>query len=291
MALKVILNAEEFEALSEGVKGEYVEAQVNGKPLYVLQLDGVENHPNVATLRTTYNKVNEEKKRLTQELTEAKATLANFPEDFDPDNYERMRQEEEARLNDPEGKDVQKRIDQAVQARLNQAEAKYLREKKQIEAKVTELEKGIKDKDSFIHRLLVRDGLRAAIVGAGVKKGLVDAAIAMHEPNVVVVEESGEYRARMKDEHGGEEVTAFISTWAQSDNAKDFIEPAKSDGEGGSRQRPGFNGHDNPFSKQGWSKTEQGKLLQKDPSRAEAMARQAGFKNLDIAKKAVTPVQ
>src|SRR5690606_36712730 len=124
-------------------------------------------------------------------------------EDFDAEEWARLRADDEARRNDPDNKDVRAQIETAVNAVRKQEEDKRERLKKDYDSKLAEKDAEIVKRDGEIRRRVATDGLRSALVSAGVKKGLVDGAIAMFDRDVEVVLEDGAYVARMKSDLGG----------------------------------------------------------------------------------------
>lgn len=288
MAVRAILNA--LDEADEHLRGEYKETTLNGKTVYVLDLINADEHPHVRAMRTTIQSLKDEKAAALTQLNELKAKYQDVPEDFDVDNYTRLLEEEEARKADPDNKDVEKRIADAVARANQQNQATRDRERNKDLQKIKDLEKVVSSKDDAIKRLLVTDGLRSIATQIGVKPGLIDAWIAQNERNVEVKEENGEYKAQMKADFGNADPEEYFSTtWSQSDAAKDFLVPPKSDDERNNSRGTGT-GEANPFSQKGWSKTAQGKLMQTNRVRAEALAKAAGFKSLDHAVKAPTPI-
>ena len=285
MAIKAILT--DLSEAPEALRGEYAQKELGGKTVYVLDVEGVDDHPAVANLKNAYERVKSDKQSLASELREAKAKASAIPEGFDADEWERLRSEEEARKADPSGKDVRAQIDAATAALKTQYETRITRLSKDAEAKLSEKEKELSALDAEIRGRLVGDGLRQTFVALGVKRGLVDAAIARFERDVEVVVEDGKRVARMKPELGGGEVPAYFQNWANGDDAKDFIDPARGGDESGSRSPSGAG--ENPFGKKAWSKTAQATVLRADRGKAERLAKAAGFRSLDAALAASAP--
>lgn len=287
MALKAIL--ETLDDVPEALHGEYKQQKIGDKTVYTLDVEGVDDHPAVANLKSAYERVKADKAKLTNDLKDATTKLGTFPDGFDPAEWDRLKAEDEARQADPDNKNERAKIDAATaaveqryrtqQERRDQAQAAALAEKDTI----------ISAQDTELRNILVRDGLKAALATAGVKKGLISAAVAQFEHDAEVLVEDGRRVARMKADLGGEMIDKYIANWAQSDAAKDFIEPLKGADEVGSgRARGSFD--NNPFGKNHWNKTEQGKLIRDDRSRAEQMAKAAGFKSLDQTYTASGPL-
>jgi len=280
MALKAIVDA--LADVPESLHGEYKEQKIGDKTVYVLDLEGVDSHPAVVNLKTAHERVKADKTKLAGDLAAANAKLKVLPEDFDPDEYERLRAEEAIRINDPTGGDVRKQVETATAAVKSQYEAKLAKQKKDFETEIAERDGKITALDSDLRKRLVTDGLTTALTEAGVTAPpFIKAARALLEPGVEVIEEDGIRVAKMKADLGGDDIAKYVANWVQSDEGKVFVAPAKG-GDAPGNQRPRTT-DTNPFSKAGWNKTEQGRLLRTDRRKAESFAQAAGFKTLDAA--------
>lgn len=285
MALKAILDS--LDDVPEALHGEYNETVIGGKTVYALDIEGVDSLPATANLKSAYERVKADKIKLTSDLKEATTKLGKLPEDFDAAEWERLKAEDEARQADPDNKDVRKQVETATAAVKQRYENQIAANKKAHEEAIAEKDGQIAGLEGDIRRALVEDGLTKALVKAGVKPTLMKAAQRMFETDVEVVEEDGKRVARMKTDLGGDEVERFISNWAQSDDAKDFIAPMKGGDETGSGSRRSTG--PNPFSAENWNITEQGRLMNADRGKAESMAKAAGFKDLAEANRATGP--
>src|SRR5690625_4547007 len=89
MALKAILP--EIDDLPEEIQSFYAETKIGDKTVYVLNVEDLDNHPKVRGVVTA----NQENKRKAQErlmrIEELEERLSALPEDFDPDEYERLK--------------------------------------------------------------------------------------------------------------------------------------------------------------------------------------------------------
>lgn len=281
--LKVILDS--LDGLDEKYHDLYEEK--DGK--FVLKLEGVDSHPAVVALKNGHTNSKRERDEAKRLLAEAKKKLEAVPEDFDADEWARLRAEDEARQNDPEGKDVRAQLDRQRDSLTRQHDAKTAALKK---THATELAEVVADRDGMeadLRRALVDDGLTKALVKAGVKPTLLKAAKRLFDSDVEVVVEDGVRVARMKSDIGGGAVEEFIANWSSSDDAKDFIAPPTGDDERGSKQSRGLIG-DNPFGKNSWNKTAQAQLIKSNRAKAEQMAKAAGFKSLDQTYAARGPI-
>lgn len=81
MALKTVLDT--LDGVDDAIKPYYTE--VDG--VFVLQVDGVDNHPEVANLRNAYAAEKQKRQQLGQELATARERLKSVPDDFDPEKW------------------------------------------------------------------------------------------------------------------------------------------------------------------------------------------------------------
>ncbi|WP_182086949.1 hypothetical protein [Aureimonas sp. ME7] len=132
-------------------------------------------------------------------------------------------------------------------------------------------------KDTFISKLLVDDGLTKALIEAGVGKEYLKAAKAMLKDSVKILHEDGTYRAVVETDMGEDDVGKFVQNWSQSDEGKVFIsKPTGGDAKGGDGQRFG----DNPFDTKGGTVkpnlTKAQELIASNPEKARQMAKAVG---------------
>lgn len=283
MPLKTVV--ESLDGIEDAYRDLY--AEKGGK--FILQIDGIDDHPSVVALKNGHTNSKRERDEAKRELAELKRKIEALPEDFDADEWARLRADEQARLADPDNKNVRQQIETATAAVKQQYENKIAALKRASDEAMAEVKADRDALERDLHSTVAIDGLRSALVKAGVKPTLMRAATSMFEHDVEVVVEDGKRVARMKTDLGGDDVEKFISNWAQGDEAKDFIAPPKGDDERGS-SRMLRNGEANPFAKSAWNKTEQARL-KSDPARAERMAKAAGFKDLNTGLTALRPLE
>ena len=243
------------------------------KPLdgkFVLDVDGIDSHPQVAKLKSAFERVKADKTKLSADLAEAVAKTAELPEDFDAEEWVRLK----AAAGDPkdpakqdEHLQSQKRV---FEQRISNLEAKHAKDLATAQAEIQE-------RDGALNGLLVEEGLTKALAEAGVAKEYLKAARALLRPSVKVVrDENGSRRAIVETDLGEEEVARYVASWTQSDEGRVFIpKPTGSDANGtGGR---GFT--DNPWDSSGGKKpnlTKQQELIATAPERARQMAKAAG---------------
>lgn len=83
--LKTVL--ESLDGLDEAVQPLYT--QVDDK--YVLNVEGIDHHPDVANLKSAYERVKDDKRRAAEERDAFKSRLEGLPEDFDPKEWEKLK--------------------------------------------------------------------------------------------------------------------------------------------------------------------------------------------------------
>lgn len=265
---------ESLEEIPQALHDIYTEKE--GK--FLLDLEGVEEHPSTSALRNALEAQKAARKKLADEVKTLKDRLAKIPDDFDPEEVARLKAQLEEYEADPtKQKPTDKQREEAVAAR------------KMLEQKITSLEKAhateidgfkkqIVTKDQFISQLLIDDGLTKALVEAGISKEFLKAAKALLREDVKVVEEDGEYRAIVETDTGPLEINRYVNDWVASDEGKPFVPQAKGGDAGGGRgtaQRQQILDK-NPWTKEHWNITEQGKLFKTDRVRAEKLAKAAG---------------
>lgn len=268
MALSAVLD--DLDSIEEGLKSLYVEK--DGK--FYLDLDDtIRSHSLIVPLANSMANTKRERDQARKDLAAANKRLEGLPDDFDPDEYARLKADEETRRADPDNKDVRRQIDTAVATARSQEQAKAKKISDDLDAE----KKAHEETKASLRRRLVDDDLNKALVEAGVTKpSFLKAAKAMLAPQVEVVEEDGELVSRMISDLGGDLVARYVSaTWVQSDDGKAFVEPAKG-GDAGGNNRTTRGNEQNPWSKDHWNLTAQGQILKTDRAKAERLAKAAG---------------
>lgn len=267
MALKTVL--ESLDGIDAALQAHYVEKD----GMFYLDLEEFGKHPGAVTLKTTLNKVNKERDDLKSKVTTLEARVADLPDDFDINNYVKR-------------EDAGKPDEQLATLRDQHARA-LAAQKATHQKEVDELKASLAERDAKIDGDTRRTALSAALDEAGIDP--------IHRP--ILLDHLGS-KVKVRREDGGEPV-AYVETdlgeVTPAEFVKDFAskagkvyvaKPSGLDTKGSDNRRM----EDNPFAKQAWSKTEQGRLIRSDRAKAERLAKSAGFKTLDDALKAMTPV-
>lgn len=274
MSLKAVL--ENLDDVPEALHGEYEEK--DGK--FYLKIDGVDDHPSVLALKNALERQKTDRRKLADELKLLKDKYKDFPEDMTVDEFNRLKTAlEEAEADPNKKKQLQ---DEAVAARKMLEQKIAAMEKKHGE-EVAKLMKNISGKDAFIAQLLIEDGLTKALIDAGVSKEFLKASKALLAKDVKVVEEDGEYHAIVTTDTGDLDIPEYVQDWVSSDEGKVFVAPAKGGdaggggGGGGGKPPPrSVPGEKNPWAKESWNLTQQGKMLKEDRVKADKLAKAAG---------------
>lgn len=284
MGLKTIL--ESLDGVPESQQTLYLEK--DGK--FILDIDGVDDHPAVVALRNGHNNSKRERDEAKEKLREAEAKIAAMPENFDPDEWARLKAEDDARQRDPDNKDGRRDLEAAREAIKSQYEVRLANERKRLEADIARLKEQNAKHETWRRQTLVDQALTAALTDVGVMKpALLKAAKALLRTGVEVVEDGDEFVPRMTSDLGGDDVAKYIQNWAQGDDGKAFVEQPRGGDAKGSGFSRGGDGSNNPFAKAAWSKTEQGRLYKADGAKADRLAKAAGFPDLQAALRAALP--
>jgi len=180
-------------------------------------------------------------------------------------------------------------VREAVEAHRKAAE-----ERKKNEGKFEELQKDLqsrhaqeieqiknqlREKESFIHRLVVGDGLTQALLKHGVAPEFVEAAKALLERKVPISIDSDTYTAIVKTDMGDAPLEKFVENWVQTNDGRPFV-AAKGNAGGAERatssdKRSGQ--ANNPWKTETFNLTKQGEISRKNPELARILRKEAGL--------------
>jgi hypothetical protein len=268
--LKAVLPA--IDELPEALHEMYEER--DGK--FYLTLEGIEEHPSTSALRNALEAQKTARRKAAEENRALKDRLAKIPEDFNVEEYHTLKAKIEEYEADPakRGTGDDKERQEAVAAR-KMLEQKIASIERSHKTEMEKLQGQIKKKSDFIHQLLIDEGLTKSLVDVGIDKNFLKAAKSLLRENVRVVEEDDNYRAVVESDTGDLDIPRFVQDWAASDEGKAFVPPAKgTDAGSGGNKRPPVN-EVNPWKKETWNLTAQGKILRESRVKAEQMAKAA----------------
>ena len=279
MALKAVV--ENIEDVEEAHRSEYVEKEIGGKKVHVLDIVDIRTHPETQALKNALDRVRQEKTTVEGELSALKLKTEGLPEDFDPAEFQRMKHEEEERQKNPNNADAQ------LQSQKQMYEQRLTNAEKKRQDDLAKKDEEIRKLNGIIERRVVDDELTKALVEQGVQGPLLRAATAMHRGNIKTKKDpdTGEVEAFFETDLGPEPVGKFLENWSKSDEGKAFVPKPAGGGAGGSQgDKRGTT--DNPW-KTG-NLTAQGLAIRADPRKAEQLIRSAGLKpeelNRELAK-------
>lgn len=269
MKLKAILDS--LEGLDDAIAALYIEFDAGeGVTKFKLNVEGLDNHPEVGTLRRALNRQKEDNRVLRTDKAALDARLDGLPDDFDGEKYEELRAAVEAKPGSKPEEEIRR---EAADAAKKAAQAIAQREKEPIEA----------DRDRYRARLetlerdrVLNDALDAVKVDDPINR---KAARALLRDQIRVVEQDGEFVALAKhDDIGDIPVAEHVNTWAQTDEGKRFVSPRESEGGGseGGSGRGDADDSSNPWKAgKGFNVTRQAQLTRTNPTLAEKLKREA----------------
>lgn len=240
MALKTLLDT--LDGVDDAVKPFYTET--DGK--FILQIDGVDSHPDVANLKSAYERTKADRDTARTERDAAKALAKDFPDDFDAEKWAKLK----------DGKP-----DEAALIKLRETlEADRDEWKGKFETANKTALKNATDRD-------LTDALNAAGV---TNPTFAKAARGMLADGVKIGEDGKPF---VETDMGPLPLSEHVKRWAGGEG-KDFVTPASG---GGSKGGEGKGGSDsNPWAKDTRNLTQQAALMKSDPAEAERLKAAAG---------------
>ena len=203
--LKTVLDT--LEGVDDAVKGFY--AETDGK--FILQVEGVDSHPDVAALKNAYTATKADRDAARQERDAAKALAKDFPDDFDAEKWAKLKdgKPDEAAL---------VKLRQTLEAERDDWKGKF------------EAERGIS-----LRNALDRD-LTDALNGAGVTTpAFAKAARTMLADGVKIGEDGKPF---VETDMGPMALTDHVKRWAAGEG-KPFVTPASGGGAPGGKNGNG----------------------------------------------------
>lgn len=230
MALKAFVDS--LDGIDESLHEHYTEKDGG----FYLALDDFGKHPGAVTLKTTLNKVNKDKETLAAKVTELEGKVEGLPEDFDPDEWTRLKAGEGGKP------------DEAIQA-LKDQHARAVETLKAKHAKdLADKDSLLGERDNYIDRTLIDGGLKDALLDVGVNPDLLDGALASLRGNVKVQKaDDGNRSAIVETDLGDVPVTDFVKEWAGSKGKAYLGKAPPMDANGNNGHRGGFKGSPGNF--------------------------------------------
>lgn len=226
---------------------------------FVLDVDGIETHPSVTALKNAHDRSKADNRTLKDRLSTAEARLDGLPEEFNAEEYERLK----------EAAGDGSKIDERLERQRSDLERRHSEAIKRKDDRLAVLESALK-------RKTIDDGLTQALVDAGVERKHLALTKAYLAPRVNIVEDEGEFTAEVDtDINPHMPLAEFVKTWASSEEGKQYVAPATGGGASGSGQK--ITG-ENPWDQKTRNLTKQQDIIAANPTRARQLAEAAGVK-------------
>lgn len=260
MPLKATYDTQD--AIPEAIRDLYAEKEEKGKTFFALDIDGIEHHPGAKALKNALDRVKEEKRGVTEKLTAAEARLDGLPDDFNADEYQRLK----------DGAKDGESIDARLTAQRAQLETKFSVDIKKKDDRLSVVEGALKKK-------IIDDGLTQALIDAGIDTAHLKTVKGYLSPRVKVSEEDGVFSATVDTDINPHLPLAEFAKSYAADEGKIYVAPARGAGAPGSDLRKG---EVNPWAKETSNLTQQGQVMSADPNKARRMMKAAGKSDAEI---------
>jgi hypothetical protein len=282
LKLKAIVN--DINEVEEAHRGLYIEEEKDENGVkkktgrWRLQVEGAETEEDIASLRSALAKERQKGERLD--------ALEKKFKDINPEEYRRLQEEAERQ------RAREEQIQRDTQAAIEAA-------KRDHEQAMTQVQSQLRDVTVRYHELFVETQLYPHIAEA---KGSHDLLLPHLKKRVRVREDARtkELKLELLNADGGKLLGAEGADGTFKDLVEEFRKSERfgrafdgynqsGSGAGGDQGGGRGNGQDvkNPWSKEHWNMTEQGKILTAEPERAKALALQAGHKAPTGARRPV----
>lgn len=220
MGIKALIDT--LDDAPEALHDQYKEQKVGDKTVFVLDVEGIDDHPKVRGVITA-NKENVRKRdEYKTKVSELEGKLASIPEDFDAEKW--------VELNANVNKDDPGKRDADLQSMKQVYEGKLANLQKKYETDIAAKDTDLAERDGYIDRSLIDAGLKDSLLDVGVNPELIDGAMASLRGSVKVQRaDDGNRKAIVETDLGEIGVTEFVKDWAQT-KGKAYL--AKLDGPG-----------------------------------------------------------
>lgn len=172
---------------------------------FVLDIEGIDDHPKVRGVITANRENVRKRDEYKRQAEELKARVDGLPEDFDPDEWTRLKAGDGGKP------------DEAMQALKDQHARAIEALKSKHAGELGERDKQIGERDGYIDRTLIDGGLKDALLDIGVNPDLLDGALASLRGSVKVQRsDTGDRKAIVETDLGEVAVSDFVREWSQS---------------------------------------------------------------------------
>ena len=300
MALKAVVKT--LEGLSEEVAAEYVEKD----GVYVLDLDGVDNHPAVAGLSNALKTERTERKEFEKKFKSLEGKISGLDLDrlkeIDPDDYasklellkkyekEAEKQKTQKLKDEKNWEKLESQLKEQHQNEVNSLQEQFDSEKQSLTDQIAQITKAGETQKGEMQTSLIKHikngDLKAEIAKA---KGNITILMPHMSPLVDVrANDKGKYSSVVLDDKGNPRTNNLGQPMSIKELVTEFREKPEFSGAGifekakkpgGSGSQGGTGDEDvtkNPFKKGAdWNLTEQAKLFKKDPQLAQQLKDEA----------------
>lgn len=268
------LSVKDIKDVPEALR-EFYEEQDDGS--WLLKLDSVDEHPKVKGLKDSHDKNNKVRAKQTARIEELEKKVADLPEGFSRDEWDRLKEFETTHVDDPKLK-LEK--DELLASRDRLHEQKVQRMEKKFEDDKTALNGKVIKLTEYIRKVLAENVLTKSLLDNGFSKVHLPVLKSHFKSNIIVKEDEDDFAVKIKAGDGEEvDVEKYIIDCAGSEEYKHYLEQARGGGAGGGNNGGGPGGGDtgdNPWKKDQWNLTKQGQIMKNDRPRAERLAKAAG---------------
>jgi len=248
MAIKAVV--ETLDDVPEALKEHYKETE-NG---YELDLgESIREHSGAQSLKNALDTERDKRKKAIEDRDKYKEAADKLPEDFDPEEYERLK------ANGEGGEEVQKKVEEARE-----------RERKKWEKKLNE---ATEERDQYKENYTSTkkdNGLKDALSQVNVVSDLKEYA-EEYWSNRTQIDEDGNLVTS-----DGTPLQDAVKEWAESDKGKHFIAAPGNGGGGAPGGKNAGGSPDNPWKKDSFNLTHQMEILNKEPDKAKRLKAEAG---------------
>jgi len=219
MTIPVVV--EDREQLPEGREDLYVETDSG----FVLDVEGVDSHPDVANLRTAYQREKEKRQEVARKRDELKARADLIPEDVEQETLtqvlDRLRQGEDPFQQQKDGPDPAKIKEQVEQ--------QWRKEVEQRDAKLSE-------RDQQIRQMVIDQHLSQALSKAKVTNPAYQkAAKKLLADQIQVAEGDDGLQATVETDMGPLTVEQYVQQWTAGDEGSAFVDQSVGSGARGAQ--------------------------------------------------------
>jgi hypothetical protein len=269
-ALSPVLDS--IDDLPDALKSEYTEG-ADGK--FHLQVTGMKPQADFDRLSTAHATEKRNHAELRNKVTTA---FGDRPLEDVAKDLDRIPELEAA----AEGKLDDDKINQIVEGRVKTRLAPVERERDQLKTQLGDKDKTIGELTTEKRQRRIDDAVREAAAKAKVTQEALDDALLLGR-NVLEVREDDDkvvVREGTAFTQGIEPSVLFTDLQGKKPH---WFPPSQGGGAGGNRG--GGGGANNPFTAENWNMTEQGRLINADPDKANQLARTAGHADALTARR------